>query len=87
MLLTTYENSKNLNPKPESIYDLDGKIDEIHYLDSVIPPLVVVHYESGNAMQKSIDDSIICYYHDVEIYESEILWYLERNLQNASVTY
>jgi hypothetical protein len=76
----TYQQLKELDP-PELIYDSEGKISEIHYLDSVNPPSVVVHYEHGNALQHDINNAIICYYHDVEVTQDEITWFLARNSQ------
>ncbi len=81
MLLTTYKDLRTLE-EPTAIYDSEGKIEELYYLDSVIPPSVVVHYTHGFADQKDIDTPIVCYYQDVEIHESEILWYLGKHSRN-----
>ncbi len=84
MLLTTYKQLKELD-QPVSIYDQEGKVEDYYYLDSVIPPSVVVHYEHGNALQQTIDTPIICYYHDVEVAQTEVLWFLEKHSQSLSV--
>jgi hypothetical protein len=78
MIITTYDELRKLEP-PTLIYDLDGEIEDIHYLDSVIPPICVVHYTHGNALQQPINTKVVCYYHDVEVHMNEIRWFLDRN--------